>query len=237
MLEIKKTYEYNLFKKKEANRDLNKLHLTRLKESMEKNYLISPIIVNESYEVIDGQHRLEAVKDLGLPVYFIIVPGYGNKEIQIYNSNQNNWSDVDFLNHYVGLNYKYYCLTKEFCKIWNLKLGTGRLFLSGKYPRGLNQIHEWKAGEFTISVTNADQIASFYSEIRNLFDFAHTASFTKAFYNCVTNPKVEWSRLKENLENYPSLVKQSINSFEYLQRLQKCYNYRRSTKIRLTDEI
>ena len=43
---------------------------------MKKKYLVSPILVNEKMEVIDGQHRLQAQKELNLPTYYIKNKGY-----------------------------------------------------------------------------------------------------------------------------------------------------------------
>ena len=77
--QIHQTTDYSMFQTLEGNRNLNKLHLKRLKNSFQKKYLLSPIIVNEKFEIIDGQHRFEAGKQLGLPINFLIAPNYGIK--------------------------------------------------------------------------------------------------------------------------------------------------------------
>lgn len=56
------TKDYSKFKHLEGNRNIVKPHLKRLKASMEKNYLFSPILINEKHEIIDGQHRFEVCK-------------------------------------------------------------------------------------------------------------------------------------------------------------------------------
>ena len=58
LMQVKETKNYSMFTTIGGNRPLNELHLNRLKKSMEEELLISPIIVNEKHEVIDGQHRL-----------------------------------------------------------------------------------------------------------------------------------------------------------------------------------
>ena len=60
------TTDYFLFKPIEGNRHKNLLHLSRLKKSISANYLFTVIIVNEKYEIIDGQHRFQCIKDLKL---------------------------------------------------------------------------------------------------------------------------------------------------------------------------
>lgn len=74
--QVNQTNDYNLFKSLKGNRNVNKLHVQRLKESFKGDYLMSPIIVNQNYEIIDGQHRFNAAKDLSLPVNFIICNDY-----------------------------------------------------------------------------------------------------------------------------------------------------------------
>ena len=60
--QVIKTNDYNTFKVMPGNRPVNKLHVRRLSKSMEEKHLMSPILVNEKMQVIDGQHRLEAQK-------------------------------------------------------------------------------------------------------------------------------------------------------------------------------
>lgn len=64
--EIKRTNNYDMFKRLEGNRFVDPKKVNKLKKSInEVGYISNPIIVNEKMEVIDGQHRLEALKELG----------------------------------------------------------------------------------------------------------------------------------------------------------------------------
>ena len=95
--QVIKTNDYNTFKVMPGNRPVNKLHVRRLSQSMEEKHLMSPILVNEKMQVIDGQHRLEAQKSLKLPVFYIINKGYGKKETHMLNSNSKDWKNDDFM--------------------------------------------------------------------------------------------------------------------------------------------
>ena len=79
------TNDYTLFTSIDGNRTKNKLHIKRLKQSIKENYLFTVIIVNENYEIIDGQHRFDVIKELNLPLYYIICEGYGLAEVHILN--------------------------------------------------------------------------------------------------------------------------------------------------------
>ena len=97
-IQVHTTNNYSLFKTLNGNRDVNQLHLTRLKESMKKNHLTTIIMVNEKLEIIDGQHRFLISQELKLPINYIISKNYGLNEVQILNANMKNWQTVDYVN-------------------------------------------------------------------------------------------------------------------------------------------
>ena len=113
--QVHTTTDYFLFKPIDGNRNKNLLHLNRLKKSMTENYLFTVIIVNEKYEIIDGQHRFECVKELKMPLHYIICNGYGLNEVQILNQNSKTWNADDYLAGYCNLkNENYLCLILKF---------------------------------------------------------------------------------------------------------------------------
>ena len=58
------TKDLSIFKIIDGNRIPNLSHIRRISGSIKQNgVLMNPIIVNKSFEVIDGQHRLAAAKD------------------------------------------------------------------------------------------------------------------------------------------------------------------------------
>lgn len=75
--------------------------------------MTSPILVNEKFEVIDGQGRLEALKRLEMPVEFIIEEGIGIKECQGLNHYQKNWSTMDYINSHVAAGNQNYIWLKS----------------------------------------------------------------------------------------------------------------------------
>ena len=75
---------------------------------MQENYLFTIIIVNENYEIIDGQHRFDVIKELGLPLNYVICGGYGLNEVHILNQNSKTWNVDDYLDGYCLLGYTDY---------------------------------------------------------------------------------------------------------------------------------
>lgn len=86
---VYKTSDLSIFKFSKFNRTV--LLSAKMIEQA-KEGLINPIIVNEYYVVIDGQHRLTAAKKAGVPIEYIIKPGLDEKDIVRMNTVQKPWS-------------------------------------------------------------------------------------------------------------------------------------------------
>lgn len=80
------TDDLTKFKVLDGNRKIKESHRQELIASIDKHgFIMNPIIVNENFEVIDGQTRLAACKELGVPVYYIVVPKIGIDECELEN--------------------------------------------------------------------------------------------------------------------------------------------------------
>lgn len=96
---VQHTADYDKFSLIASNRDIYKPHVQKLVNSFEQHPDIArtrPILVNERYEIIDGQHRYEALKELKKPIYYIIERGLTIQDAQRLNSVQRNWTVADF---------------------------------------------------------------------------------------------------------------------------------------------
>ena len=98
---VQSTRDYTSIKKTSGNRSIDPANVAAIKESMKEEQLIVPAIVNEYMELIDGQHRLTACAELGLPFYYIVVVGYTLRHVQQINANAHNWSTQDYLESFV----------------------------------------------------------------------------------------------------------------------------------------
>ena len=111
---VYKTKDHSIFKLMDDNRIVDDIHVRRLVNSFKQHYLIAPITVNENFEVIDGQHRLQACKETELPIYYIIIHGYSIKEVQVLNTHQKNWTKADFLKMFVSQGREAYVTFQKF---------------------------------------------------------------------------------------------------------------------------
>lgn len=108
--EMFKTNEYDAFKRVLGNRKVLEDRVAKILASFDKiGYIPVPIIVNEKYEVIDGQGRLEACKRRGYPINFIIRPGLTIEDCIVMNINSTPWKLMDYIECYAetgNINYQ-----------------------------------------------------------------------------------------------------------------------------------
>lgn len=91
------------FKTLEGNRSISQKNIDNISSSVKKiGWIVPTILVNESWEVIDGQHRLQFARDHGLPVRCQMVEGLGSAECVSMNINQANWELLDYISMYAA---------------------------------------------------------------------------------------------------------------------------------------
>ena len=102
MPEIKKTINYGIFKFHENNRKIDPTNLENIKRSIKINNLLAfrPISVNSDLQILDGQHRFLAAKELGVEVFYQINEEAQDEDIILLNANQKRWILEDYINYY-----------------------------------------------------------------------------------------------------------------------------------------
>lgn len=98
---IYSTMDYSKFKRLEGNRSVNNNRKAKVRRSIEQNgYIQSPACVNEKFEVIDGQCRIDVLTEKGMPIEYYIVPGAGIKECVAMNIYGTKWTLMDYISSY-----------------------------------------------------------------------------------------------------------------------------------------
>lgn len=223
--EVKTTRDYNKFKTIVGNREINLQHLNRLKESMKEEYLFSPIIVNSKYEVIDGQHRLRAAKELGLHVNYIICDNYGNTEIHRYNSNLKNWNVADFTSGYIQQGNQDYIQYQKFVDIYGFGHYESMLLLSGQNNSGATKA--FREGNFKVrSFEFACSLADSIKAIGEYYEGYKRRSFVYAVLTLIREEKIEIPKLLKKLRYLSKRMVDCTNTKEYQNLLMEIYTYK-----------
>ena len=230
---VYRTNDYSLFSKLDGNRNVNKAHLIRLKKSIKEESLCVPIIVNEKYQIIDGQHRFSCWENLMLPVYYIVVEGYGLKQVQRINANTSNWKLIDYAESYCDLGNKNYCKYVLFKAKYNLGDYESISMLQGDYGSGKNferfrngsfQVNRWK-----MACNDAEQIV----RVAEFYDGYKRRGFVFALLKFFSNDNFDFNRMFKKIKKYPNKLVDCTNTEQYMIMLEKLYNYNQSDKISL----
>jgi hypothetical protein len=233
--QVHTTTDYFLFKSIEGNRNKNLLHINRLKDSMTEKYLFTVIIVNENYEIIDGQHRFEVIKELNLPMHYIICDGYGLNEVHLLNQNSKNWNSDDYLEAYCNLNYPHYlnyAIFKDRYKFGHSVC----MAIANNIASSANTAHvkDFYKGEFLFKdFKKACSLAEKIEILGQYYEGNKRRSFVLAMLQLFKNDNFEFTELLQKLKTQPTALVDCSNTTQYISLIEEIYNYRRKVKVGL----
>lgn len=233
------TLDYTIFTSLEGNRIVNPLHVKKIVESMKNKVLFIPIIVNEQFQVIDGQHRLEARKQLNLDVPYIICPNYTLEDVHRANANHKQWSAEDFLNGYAEAGLQEYIYIKEIYEIHKDVVSISTLLCLINKERTHDHYKTFKDGLFIVkdkerAKSVVQDWCTFYSLItKDGKAFAHVNSIAAAFNKLFIIDGFSLNNLLSKIEKYPNLIESQNSQAQYLFMLDRVYNYKNKHIVRL----
>lgn len=167
-MEILKTEQYELFKFKDENREINFNKVASLKSRLiNDGRQIIPIIVNSNMEIIDGQHRFKALKELGWSIMYYIDDSVSSKDLISINNSQRNWGLNDFIHYHASLGTKTFVGLEKVCKQYEFPLKVVLSALSkGKYIKE----HKIKDGNLELSVEEFEEGIKTLEYLKNIQD-------------------------------------------------------------------
>lgn len=231
---VMETRNYELFKSMQGNREINPLHVKRLTASMSENYLFSPLIVNEKMEIIDGQHRLAAASSLSLPIYYIVIEGYGLREVQILNVNSKTWKIDDFLSGYCDMNIEDYKRYKWFLEKYKFGHNVTMAMLLGLRERSNEAGKVFNQGEFKIeSLEKAVDFAEKIYRIEPYFEEFKRREFIFSIMSLMNNPEFNFDEFLRKLSLQPTKLKVGATYKQYKDMIEEIYNHKRINKVNL----
>ena len=227
--QVMMTNDYALFETIDGNREVNKLHVKRLKDSISEKYITVPIIVNEKNQIIDGQHRFQSAKELNKPVYYIKVNGLDLKDVHRLNTNTKNWTADAYLDGYCRLGMKDYITYREFKNKYGFGHNETNAILSDKQRMGGTKNQAFKDGEFKIvdynkAVKSADKICM----VGQYYDGYRRRAFVYAMLDLFENSNYNHAEFLNKLSFQSVKLVDCTDVQQYLTLIEEIYNYKRS---------
>ena len=232
---VQKTNDYTKFKTKQGNRDLNQLHLKRLKSSVEDIDLLhaNPILVNERLEIIDGQHRFNVCVDLGKPIYYIVVKGLGLREIQILNANSKNWKMEDYIDGYCSMRLDEYCYLKKYLLTTNFGVSILLALFANGSSSG-NAINDLKNGNLKLTYKDRGLIIiEWLNDWQLIYEGSNRRSFVYALIFLYNVQGYSHQKMMQKMKYQSTKLVDCTNTKTYLALLEEIYNFKeRGEKLR-----
>jgi hypothetical protein len=240
--ELKTTRDYSIFKIHPLNRDINENHVKALIKSMEVRIAFTFITCNAKMEIIDGQHRFEALKRLGEPINYIVTDSKTSDMI-VHNSVNKTWKLDDYINHYAKADYKSFIDLVKLQKYYKLTFSTIlgvlantklALVLAGSTNYNQSMAKLIKSGDFSFNKEKLIQRLDKIQSVTILIKGAGTKRSVIGAINFIMNNKnYDHKRMLEQLEKNPQLFEIQRTADDYIELFELIYNYRMHNKVNL----
>jgi ParB-like nuclease domain len=233
-METLRTMDYSIFKSITSNREVSDSHVKKLVKAIRtKNLLhLNPIIVNFDYEVIDGQHRLEAAKVIGgIYIYYVIDQNVSKSDIALINSNYKNWSAIDYINYWAVEKKPGFDKLSSFISENPFISPSAAIgMLTGGAGKSVDAVRDGK-----INVSNYDEavkVAKVINEYRNIFDHAYEGKFIKAVIQSLRARGYSHTVMQQKLSYQSRSLVRCVTTKQYVALLEEIYNHKLQTKIK-----
>ncbi len=235
---IYKTTNYGMFKLKFGNRPIDNNHVNKLRRSMTRQFIKTPITVNKKMEICDGQHRFTAIKALGLPVFYRL-SSENLDTIRTMNQNNKNWTFDDYLASYVSLEsrkdgnvgpYTQFNVFKRQTRFPNAACLA--MLTANKSSSCVSEFKEGKLeipqGQFGVATKQAKMIM----EIGQYYDGFKKAKFISAMLILFKDEQFTFKKFIKKLSMNRNKLYHCTNTLDYIDTIERLYNWGNATKVK-----
>lgn len=238
---IKQTNDYSIFEKYDSNRKINEVNVQKIMKSISAKNLLEfrPILVDENMRVIDGQHRLEAAKRLGVGVYYEVMKKPPSETVILLNTNQKRWNIDDYLNYFEKEGNSEY---KEFNRlIEEANVSFSVACLSMGLPNGTAR-QQLKSGLFTLPPNAESNLKIILKDVQDIKDFIkfrkigssaflESEKFKVAVIRFITKPGVDKQVFLNKLDLKLEWIRPCVNVQSFLDIFVSIYNYKNKNPV------
>lgn len=226
--------QYDKFVLSELNRVPG--HYKKVLASIKENdyTMYQPILVNSRLEIVDGQNRFLACRELDLPIHFIV-----SEDIKIFaaaeiNQASKNWSANDYAEHYAKRGREAYIKLLDICAKYGQRLSVVQQF--GKMSNSVRSHSEnVKSGNFQFRedvdiedfLTHVEDFGTYYKS------FYKKDKFVKAVLKLYLKKEYSIETMKNKLRMASGIVHEQPRVDMMAEELIKIYNYKNRKPISL----
>lgn len=250
---IAQTRDYDRFNYLATNREVDGTNKRNLMASMElfpELIPFQPILVNENWFILDGQHRFEDLRDAGAPITYIMAPGLGVAHARQVNITGKKWVPADYARSYAKEGREDYQIYLNMRKEYAFEHGTTVIYLGGGQKHRLAR--KFIAGDF--KVRNEQKARQYFERLDALFELmlesgyetramsnggAHAAKklhrpLATALHVAFEKPEFDWLHFIARFEErHKAVLYASGRTSDYLRMIEIMYNHNLKGKANL----
>lgn len=242
--ELLTTSKHDLFTSYEHQRKIKPAHAAKIAASMRKfGYLPSkPLQVyrrDGKLHLLDGHHRLNAAKELGIPVYYVIETERSEQTVGPENMTVLRWNNQDFVGLFSGKGNEAYEVLAKYNNM-GFPVQQAASLLVGDSAHSTNACRSIADGTFKVKTTRyCDAIAGIWFKsdgVRRVIDacpFITGRTFIEAMSMLLHVDQFEHETLAKKILNNPMMLNKCADRMQALEMLEEIYNFRSQVKLPL----
>lgn len=225
------TKDYQRFKKVKGNRPINKGQIKKMIRAIKGEKInimhAAPILVDDKYQIVDGQHRFHVCKELKLPIYYIKNGNIKIQGIAKINSNTSTWKTADFINCFDKLGNQHYKHLKRYLNNYPIPASSAiPVLMNGNAKRHAGNIMQtFKDGDFKVNYkVFADEIGAMVDDFK-----PYIQRVTTPFIDCLCrlNRSTQYDHevMMAKLKKRGTEIPQQEKVKSWISELEKAYNF------------
>lgn len=231
-MEIQQTKDYSKFDTITGNRNINEKKVSRICADIQDGLNLLPYCPVMVYEangklnLVDGQHRFNVSKKLGLPVYYVVCQEISLQQIATINSKQDKWTARDFLKCYIKLGNEHYVTLDKILKEYKLQISTAYEMLLNRTPINRKGAESFKDGTFEVRyLKETREILDLARDIFGRYIFTYDRHLLGALIRIQQKGKCDFKVLKEKISTAPNLMDKQSTVKNYIYNIERVYNH------------
>jgi hypothetical protein len=235
------TDNYDLFKIKHGNRKINQTLVKKIYQSIVDNgwFSSSVIIVGDELVVLDGQHRIEALKMFkkknghAYKIKYIVDRDMDDlKKITIWQNARKGWSNEDYAVSFIAQGKSDYALYSTFRSDHQLSHTVTLNLLANGYNKPTAKL--FKSGNIVIhDIDLANEFAVRIKELGTYYEYASHTQFVRAMILLWNNPLFSNKDFLKKLSRDRKKLFRVSSPEQYIRIINDIYNFGRHNKISL----
>lgn len=229
---------YKKFKLIKGNRPIVKGKVKNIVDSYRGGldlFPYCPILINREDYVIDGQHRLEACKELKKPVHYCVVGNITLQQIAIMNAVGSKWKQSDYFNCYIENGNKDYLALQFFMDKYSLGLSTAMQLLStgAANSKGGGNTEDFKMGLFKNRYQEkAEKLLKLVFDYQDVCpdDVLRSSAFIRAIIELTNNESYPHDEVVTKLKATKAMLDKQDTYKDYILQIEMKFNFKNSTR-------